>query len=296
MSDTNTLVVKQEFVASSEALFAAFTEADKLSAWWDGPSSLDLRIGGKFSFAKKFSNGEICHAQGEVLAFEPASRLVLSWGWEDSPGEFSNCEITFGASCGDGLSAVKIVHDLSKVRNACESGWSSSLMSLYKLPDIKEAKFDWSQFTKSVEIKAPLEDVMSYWTSPEKITTWFLSKAQYFDADKKPLSEAREGCSYRWEWEEGDSVEGEIFALSKEQFSFTFGTPSVINGPDLPPVRVDVKLESVRPGVTRMKLRQYEMPTTPTAMAVWHVSCTTGWTYFYMNLKAVIQHGVDLRN
>ncbi|HVJ65096.1 MAG TPA: hypothetical protein VM901_07570 [Bdellovibrionota bacterium] len=46
--------------------------------------------------------------------------------------------------------------------------------------------------------------------------------------------------------------------------------------------------------IDQLIVTQQKMPTTETAKISWHLDCSTGWTYFLRNLKAIVEHGIDL--
>jgi uncharacterized protein YndB with AHSA1/START domain len=103
-----------------EAAFSLFT-AD-FSAWWPvehhiGAADLEIAIiepatGGRWY--ERGTDGSECD-WGEVLAYEPPSRLVLSWQingqwkYEPDPAHGSEVEVTFTAA-GPGRTRVQLEH------------------------------------------------------------------------------------------------------------------------------------------------------------------------------------------
>ncbi len=44
--------------------------------------------------------------------------------------------------------------------------------------------FNWSEFTRQVAIKAPMDKLYKAWTTSAGIETWFLSKAVFLDENQ----------------------------------------------------------------------------------------------------------------
>ena len=77
----NTIVLRRSFAAPRREVFAAWTQPEHVSLWWD-PSgaqlkacNIDLRTGGSFSFVP---SGESAHAfTGTYREIAPPARLVF---------------------------------------------------------------------------------------------------------------------------------------------------------------------------------------------------------------------------
>jgi uncharacterized protein YndB with AHSA1/START domain len=79
------LVVRRRIEASRERLFAAWTDAAELLAWW-GPegvrctyADVDLRVGGRYRLDNLLPDGTTVCIQGEFLRVEEPSELVYTW-------------------------------------------------------------------------------------------------------------------------------------------------------------------------------------------------------------------------
>jgi uncharacterized protein YndB with AHSA1/START domain len=290
------LRVKRETFATRDVLYRAFTEEKLLRQWWDGDSTCDARPGGRYAWGRKFQDGHVYYAQGEVLEAVPGERLVVDFAWSDTPEEKSRCTLHFEDGR-LGLSQVRIEHDLSAHMNACEEGWTSILDRLIRVDEIEKAAYDWSRFEKQLRLNVPASEILPRWTSAAGIKTWFLKEAVYTDAQGAELPAAVEGCSYRWEWTGGDSLKGEVISMGPAHFEFTFGTPvDGKTGEKLETVRVRVEARDNGPGKSLLILTQSRMPLTERAKAGWHLDCSVGWTDHLLHLKALLEYGVDLRN
>ena len=80
--------------------------------------------------------------------------------------------------------------------------------------------------------------------------------------------------------------------MADEKLVFTFGDKEPGSEEKII-VTVDVHAEE--DGVTRLRLVQENMPDTPQGHVGWHMGCNLGWSFFMTNLKALLEHGVDLR-
>lgn len=152
--------------------------------------------------------------------------------------------------------------------------------------------YDWSWFKRSVFIDATPEEVFNSWITPSMITTWFLLRADF----QSPEGEKRaadghisEGDLYEWLWWNYDGIEnGKILKLDVEarhlEFSFANDACTVI---------VDVE---VRDGDTLLRLEQKDMPTDETNKRNLHLGCSQGWSFWMVNLKSWLEHGILLHD
>jgi uncharacterized protein YndB with AHSA1/START domain len=87
------LIVRRTIRASAERLFAAWTEPAQLRRWW-GPAlvdctaaEVDLRVGGRYRLANKFSDGSVWWIAGTFETVAPPRLLIYSW--EVTAGEIA---------------------------------------------------------------------------------------------------------------------------------------------------------------------------------------------------------------
>jgi uncharacterized protein YndB with AHSA1/START domain len=152
MAETTLEAVRREIVVNvaPERAFAVFTE--RFDAWWPrghhigaadlGEAVVEPRAGGRWY--ERGVDGSECD-WGRVLAWEPPSRLVLSWaitprwGAEPDPARASEIEVTFAPE-GDAVTRVRLEHrhferhgeGAASMRDAVsrEGGWGG-LLDLY---------------------------------------------------------------------------------------------------------------------------------------------------------------------
>jgi uncharacterized protein YndB with AHSA1/START domain len=156
--------------------------------------------------------------------------------------------------------------------------------------------YDWSAFTKRINVKAPVQTAYDYWTTQDGIEKWFLRVSEFTGRDsslRKRDEHVRKSDKYRWLWfGYPDTVVefGEILeANGKDQLKFTFGGASDTNMT----VTVDIKQEE---GETIVELKQEDIPVDENSKALYHIGCMEGWTFYLANLKSILEGGVDLRN
>ncbi len=139
----------------------------------------------------------------------------------------------------------------------------------------KNDKYDWSQFTQSVAVAAPVEKVFKMWSDPEQLRKWFLSGAKM---------ELKRNGNFEWEWLGGIKEYGKILDVHKpSRITFTFAG-SVC----------DVRIKKDKRGALLI-LHQHDIPVTDKYKAGVHLSCSCGWTFFLTNLKTFLEYGIDLR-
>ena len=63
--------------------------------------------------------------------------------------------------------------------------------------------YNWSSFSKRVNIKASIAEVYAMWATPGGLEKWFLRLAEFTHADGNTLyanDSIQPGDSYRWRW------------------------------------------------------------------------------------------------
>jgi uncharacterized protein YndB with AHSA1/START domain/predicted enzyme related to lactoylglutathione lyase len=94
MSTTGTatvpkLIIRRTFNAPRERVFAAWTDAQVLRAWFGPPgttvteTAFDARAGGRYRLAMTSSGGEAFVVRGVVSEFRKPERLAFSFRWEE---------------------------------------------------------------------------------------------------------------------------------------------------------------------------------------------------------------------
>ena len=158
-----------------------------------------------------------------------------------------------------------------------------------------DAHYDWTRFKKKIFIKATPEQVFESWALADKITRWFIARAENVAPDGTPrrgTAPVQPGDRYVWQWHQDLRAQGEMLeVVDNQRLKFTFGdkTPGADEK-----ILVTVELSDIE-GETLLELTQENMADTLEAHAGWHLGCNLGWTFFITNLKALLEHGVDLR-
>ena len=71
----------------------------------------------------------------------------------------------------------------------------------------------------------------------------------------------------------------------KDRFKFSFGKAGNVT--------VTIKEEA---GDNIVELEQDEIPTDDASIVYYHLGCMKGWLFYMVNLKSVLEGGIDLRN
>jgi uncharacterized protein YndB with AHSA1/START domain len=150
--------------------------------------------------------------------------------------------------------------------------------------------FDWTQFTKRIAIKAPMQVIYNAWAQSAELEKWFLKTARFkneYGAYVDVNSSAQTGMSYEWDWYLYDVTEyGKVlFANGKDHFRFSFAGECI----------VDVNL-SEQFGHTIVELTQTNIPTDDQSKHNIRLGCSSGWSFYFVNLKSVYEGGLDLRS
>ncbi|MBK9107580.1 MAG: SRPBCC domain-containing protein [Saprospiraceae bacterium] len=150
--------------------------------------------------------------------------------------------------------------------------------------------FDWTRFTRKIAVKAKISEIYKAWTTVSELEKWFLSEALFYNAQQTPINRNESietGMSYEWRWYLYDVTErGRITeANGKDFLQFTFAGECL----------VDIQLLSQDDYVI-VELTQKNIPTDDKSKQGIRLGCSTGWSFFLVNLKSVYEGGLDLRN
>lgn len=149
-------------------------------------------------------------------------------------------------------------------------------------------ELDWSRFTRTIRINAPVKKVYDALSIPEQVESWFLKYANYYGADgllRDKGETYQKGDSYAWKWDTSSHVErGEVIeanGIDTIEFSFAGGCG------------VRFELSPVGDG-TRFDLIQSSIPTDEQSQMNIYNGCSQGWAFWMVNLKAWLEHGINL--
>lgn len=150
--------------------------------------------------------------------------------------------------------------------------------------------FNWTQFSKRIFINTDLKSAYNYWTESEHLEKWFLSHALFSLNDDEGSCSVRNmvsGGSYNWSWyAQNHYEEGEVISANgKDRVTFTFAGNC----------KVHVQLSEVN-GQILVELTQTEIPLDDSSKENIRLGCAFGWTFYLLNLKSVLEGGIDLRN
>ena len=150
--------------------------------------------------------------------------------------------------------------------------------------------FNWTQFSKRVFINTDLESAYNSWTKSEELEKWFLSKSSFFSENGEgilPTENVASKSSYKWTWfAQNHFEEGTVnFANGIDCIEFTFAGNC----------QVKVQL-SIEKNQVLVELIQTEIPLDNNSKENIRLGCAFGWTFYLLNLKSILEGGLDLRN
>jgi uncharacterized protein YndB with AHSA1/START domain len=151
---------------------------------------------------------------------------------------------------------------------------------------------DFSEFKLRVNIKTPIGDAYRAWATPAGLDSWFIGKTVFTAKDGVVRSGEdllKEGDEYTLSFRDRPDVvilTGKVLkANDKDLFSFTFSKGC--------PVTVSIYSEH---GETIVQLLESNLPTDEETIRKHFVGDTKGWIFYLINLKSVLEGGLDLRN
>ncbi|MGA8853860.1 MAG: SRPBCC domain-containing protein [Christiangramia sp.] len=153
-------------------------------------------------------------------------------------------------------------------------------------------KLDWSSFTVNLPINRSKTEIIDAWMTQKDLEKWFLKLAEFTTPNgekRKREEKIHPGDTYKWQWygwPESVEERGKLLQPEQEEFlRFQFGKAGM--------VRVRILEEH---GQTIVRLVQEKIPLDEESRMNFYVGCKTGWTFYMLNLKSILQGGPDLRN
>lgn len=157
---------------------------------------------------------------------------------------------------------------------------------------MEKKELDWSNFAVNLPINEPKEKIIEFWMNQDNLEKWFLKLAEFITPNghkREKTENIRVGDTYRWQWfgwPESIEEHGKIIDPKEGEFlRFVFGKAGTVG------VSVVTKNNQ-----TILRLIQENIPVDEESRMNFHVGCKTGWTFYMLNLKSVLQGGPDLRN
>ncbi len=153
-------------------------------------------------------------------------------------------------------------------------------------------KPNWSSFTVNLPLDQSKDRIIDAWLTQKQLEKWFLKLAEFKTRNgeiRKKEEVIQPGDQYRWQWfgwPEGVEEHGEILKPQDDEFlRFIFGKSGTVS--------VKVVTENNQ---TIIRLIQENIPVDEHSKMNFYVGCKTGWTFYMLNLKSILQGGPDLRN
>jgi hypothetical protein len=156
----------------------------------------------------------------------------------------------------------------------------------------QQSPIDFSQFKLRVNIKASIEDAYKAWATAAGLNSWFIGKM--FFTDEKGVVRAdndlaRVGDEYTCSFlrtPDNVLIKGKVLkANDKNLFSFSFSKNC--------PVTISIYSEHEE---TIVELIESNVPNEEDVVIRQYVSDSKGWIFYLVNLKSVLEGGLDLRN
>jgi uncharacterized protein YndB with AHSA1/START domain len=149
-------------------------------------------------------------------------------------------------------------------------------------------ELDWSKFTRTIRINAPVQKVYEALSVPSNLESWFLKYANFYgeDGTLRDKTEAyQKGDSFAWKWDTSPHVErGEVIeANGIDTIVFPFADSCVVRF-ELSPIGDGTRFNVTQSGILTDEKSQMNI----------YNGCSTGWAFWMVNLKAWLEHGINL--
>ena len=144
-------------------------------------------------------------------------------------------------------------------------------------------------FTRRILIKAPIDKVFDSWAIQGQMEEWFLLSAVYKRGDHslEVGDSALVNDQYEWIWHgwPENVQKGKVLKVEKNEiFSFSFD----------PAGNVEVSFEQMENQNVLISLTQEKIPLEEQGWYNYFYGCSLGWSFWLVNLKAYLEHGIVL--
>ena len=169
-----------------------------------------------------------------------------------------------------------------------EPATASGLGALYQPGnDFAPRSHDWTSFDVYLYLEAAPADVLRYWQTVEGFTQFFVAEMTACNENDVELNDAMltPGTRYSWRGIHDYAGEGQFLEMTDASVEFSFGG------------RYHVGVRATPQGTgTCLHLRQSGIGEEEGEQVHGSLNCRSCWIYFLVNLKSVVEFGVDLRD
>jgi len=130
------LRLTRTIAADPQTVFAAWTEADRMRAWFcpEGVTVEEVETdpvpGGAYRVRMRSGEGDVYTARGTYREVDPPRRLVFTWDWDEEEHAVGETVVTVELRKIDGGTELVLTHEgfpTAEARDGHEEGWASCL-------------------------------------------------------------------------------------------------------------------------------------------------------------------------
>jgi len=298
------IVQKIKIKAGPDMVFSALTDEQQLLRWWPTQVEVDLREGG--GFKKSYQPYSDCIETGQFLRIIPNQLLKYSSESTDFPHVFREVTIEFKPQ---GEHTQLVVTEAGwkrgklweKLHRSGEAGWREILQDLKNFvesgndprsgrklfsPQSERPRLARLVIKQKYLYKAKPKKVFQALTVADRLTKWFLKEAEV---------EFKKSGKIKMVWNDGSTQECKILELEvNKKLALSWPT----NGwAGTPQANTTVRF-TITPTETENSLLEIEHSGfgTNDSWTRYYGATYSGWTYYLLNLKSVLENGIDLRD
>ncbi len=286
-----------EIAAPIETVWRYLEDPDLLAGWLMRNSYKPER-GAKFSFFAKPGGDWDGEIRSEVVEFNPPHKLAFTWNANNIG---TDTLVTIELTAADNGTQLSLRHvnwegakgDMAVHMKTHGEGWSDHLGLLGRaaeteVDDGQSPAIEWTRFRNWLVIEATPDRVFRAWATSGGMESFFVEAMQFRSVDGSLRGTddiAKQGDTYAWRWDSGRASAGSVLAVANGRtITYTFGDCKF---------RIEVHPYK---GGTLLELEQFDMANDEETRMHVHTNCRTAWAYFMTNLKAVLEHGIDVRD
>ena len=298
------MVQKIKIKSTPDIIFSALTEEQELLKWWPTQVEVGLREGG--GFRRNFEPYVESTERGQFLRIIPNQLLKYSAESTDFPHLTREVTMEIIAQ-GENTQVVvteagwKSGRLWEKLYRSGEMGWKQILHDLKVFVETgndprlgrkvvahlpERGKVERLVIKQRYLYNAKLKRVFQALTVPHRLTQWLLKEAEV---------EFKRNGKIKMVWNDGNTLECKILKLElNKKLTLAWPTNGWAGTPNANTI-VKFRFHPTEDEKTILELEHLGFGSGD-AWAKYFGLTYSGWTYYLLNLKSVLEHGVDLRD
>ncbi len=301
---TSSIVHRLKVKSSPERIYSALTETTELLKWGPTQVEIDLKEGGGFRqtyqpYSEILERGQFLRIiPNQLLKFEVESSLFPTLNREASVELKSQGQHTLVIVSEAGWKKSKL---WEKMFGSCQESWKQTLQALktyletgkdprsgkkITVPESSQFQAGTLAVKQKYLYRVKPKKVFQALTVADRLTKWFLKEAEV---------QFKKNGSIKMVWHNGVKHECKILELDlNKKLTLSWPTDGCSGTPHVH-TQVNFKFIPTEDDNTILELEHSGLGSGENWVKFYGV-IHSGWTYYLLNLKSVLENGIDLRD